>query len=189
VKGLADTGFVKNDLPEDCRQLLLKEVLGNVDQMNHQDITMTVLGWENSVFHLSPSNLFFFCSLGRMNWKWEEFSLDTQKTMMERCIVTLRDGNEVVLSALLNGFKTIDYRWTDSDSVKQAVFAGIVKNFGHGNTNTASGRELANIIYFLGKSEIQWENIRKDVRDSLFRGISHCYRSFNEQEISNIIHG
>jgi hypothetical protein len=124
-----------------------------------------------------------------MNWKWKEFSLDVQRTMMKRCIVTLRDGDEVQLSALLNGFKTIDYPWTDSDSVKQAIFAGIVKTFGHGNINTASGRELANIIYNLGKSGIQWENIRKDVQGSLFRGISHCYRSFTEQHISNTIYG
>jgi hypothetical protein len=44
VKGLADTGFVKDDLSEDCRQSLLKEVLRVWNQMNAEGTRMTVLG-------------------------------------------------------------------------------------------------------------------------------------------------
>jgi hypothetical protein len=44
VNGLSETGFVKEDLSEDCRQLLLKEVLRVWNQMNDKDINMTILG-------------------------------------------------------------------------------------------------------------------------------------------------
>jgi hypothetical protein len=135
------------------------------------------------------SYLISFDRLGRMNWKWNEFSPDEQQPILEKSIVSLQKGNVVSLSSLLNGFQEMGYRWTENDSVKEAIFAGIVNHFGHGNTETAAGRELANIIYYLGQSTIQWKDIRKHVRDSLFRGISDCYRSFNEQSISNIIYG
>jgi hypothetical protein len=44
VKGLADTGFVKNDLPEGCRQLLLREVSRVWNQMSDEASNMTILG-------------------------------------------------------------------------------------------------------------------------------------------------
>jgi hypothetical protein len=120
-----------------------------------------------------------------MNWKWSEFSIDMQRAIVERSTAFLQEGTVVGLSSLLNGFQEMGYRWTENDTVKEAIFAGI----GSGNPKTAAGRDVANIIYYLGQSKIQWKDIRKDVQDSLFRGISHCYLSFNEQHISNIIHG
>jgi hypothetical protein len=124
-----------------------------------------------------------------MHWKWNELSLDTQKIMMERSIASLQEDTVVGLSSFLNGFQEMEYRWTESDSVKQAIFAGIVNHFGHNNIKAVTGRDVANIIYYLGQSGIQWKDIRKDVQDSLFRGISHCYRSFTDQGISNTFHG
>jgi hypothetical protein len=53
-----------------------------------------------------------------MNWKWEEFSIDAQKTIMEKCIVSLREGTAYDLSALLNAFQVMDYRWKENESVK-----------------------------------------------------------------------
>jgi hypothetical protein len=136
------------------------------------------------------SSLISFDRLGRMNWKYNELSLDTQKIMAERFIVFLQEGDAVGLSSLLNGFQEMEYHWTENDLVKEAIFAGIVNHFGNGNTNTtAAGRELANIIFYLGQSDLQWKDIRTDVQDSLFRGISQCSRSFSAQGISNIIHG
>jgi hypothetical protein len=130
-----------------------------------------------------------FPRLARMNWKWEEFSVDTQKAMLKRCIVFLQEGTVVGLSSLLNSFQVMGYRWKENGSVRQAIFTGIVRNFGHGNASVSSGRELANIIYYLGQSEIEWKDIPMDVQNSFFSGISHCYLSFNDQEISNTVHG
>jgi hypothetical protein len=124
-----------------------------------------------------------------MNWKWSEFSIDMQRAIVERSTAFLQEGTVVGLSSLLNGFQEMGHRWTENDTVKEAILAGIVNHFGSGNPKTAAGRDFANIIYYLGQSKIQWKDIRKDVQDSLFRGISDCYRSFNEQHISNIIHG
>jgi hypothetical protein len=73
--------------------------------------------------------------------------------------------------------------------VKQAIFSGIVKNFGEDKATSTDGQGLANVIYYLGQSEIEWKDIPKDVQNSLFNGISHCHKSFSEQEISNTIHG
>jgi hypothetical protein len=44
VKGLADTGFSKDDLSGGCSQLLLKEVFRVWDQMNGEASSMTILG-------------------------------------------------------------------------------------------------------------------------------------------------
>jgi hypothetical protein len=124
-----------------------------------------------------------------MNWKWEELSLDARRIMMEKSVVIFQDGGVGELSSLLYGFHRVGYNWMETDLVKQTIFAGIVKHFGYSHSNIPSGRGLASVIYSSGKSGIRWKYIRKDVHDSLFRGISHCYRSFTEQEISNIIHG
>jgi hypothetical protein len=128
-----------------------------------------------------------FGRLGRMNWKWEEFSVDTQKAMLERCVVSFQEGTVVGLSSLLNSFQVMEYRWKENDSVKQSIFTGIVKSFGHGNASVSSGRGITNIIYYLGQSKIEWKDTPKAVRNSLFNGISHCYLAFNEQDISNTI--
>jgi hypothetical protein len=124
-----------------------------------------------------------------MGWKWEELSVDAQRIMTERFIGIFQDGSVVDLSGLLNGFHQIEYNWKETDLVKQAIFAGIVKHFRSSSSNLIWEIQLANIIFYLGKSGIQWKDIRKDVRDSLFRGIFHCYRSFTEREISNTIYG
>jgi hypothetical protein len=130
-----------------------------------------------------------FDRLGRMKWKWEEFSIGTQKMLMEKCIVFLQEGNTFDLSSLLNAFQEMKYRWKENESVKQAILAGIVKNFGHGTASVSSGRGIANIIYYFGQSGIEWKDIPKQAQNSLFNGISHCYLAFNEQEIRNTIHG
>jgi hypothetical protein len=109
--------------------------------------------------------------------------------MLERCIVSLKHEEQVGLSSLLNGLQVMKYRWKGNGLVMQAVSAGIVRNFGHGNASVSAGRELANIIYYLGQSEIEWDDIPKQAQNSLFNGISHCYLAFNEQDISNTIHG
>jgi hypothetical protein len=44
VKGLADTGFMKDDLSEECTRLLLKELLRVWNQMSGEHIRMTILG-------------------------------------------------------------------------------------------------------------------------------------------------
>jgi ADP-dependent phosphofructokinase/glucokinase len=124
-----------------------------------------------------------------MNWKWKEFSSNDQRIIMERTVVALQQRDVVRFSAVLKGFQEIEYSFTENHSVKQAIFAGIVKHFGSNSTNPLSGRELANVICYLGQSRIAWEDIRKDVQDSLFRGISHCSQSFNGQDICNIFHG
>jgi hypothetical protein len=124
-----------------------------------------------------------------MNWKWGDLSTDAQKTMMGKCTVFLREGNGFDLSALLNAFQVMEYRWKENESMRESIFTGIVKNFGHGNTNMLSGRDVANVIYYLGQSEIEWKDLPKDVQNRLFSGISRCYSSFNGQDISNTIHG
>jgi hypothetical protein len=124
-----------------------------------------------------------------MNWKWVKFSPDSQRIMMERSILTLQEENAVGLSSLLKGFHQIEYNWTETDSMKEAVFAAIVKHFGSDKFDPQSGREFANIVYYLGQSGIQWKDLSKDVQDSLFDGISHYYKSFDEYGISNVIHG
>jgi hypothetical protein len=124
-----------------------------------------------------------------MKWKWEDFSFNEHKTLMGKCTVLLREGTVFDLSSLLNGFQLMECRWNEDESMKQAIFAGIVKHFGHGNTNMLSGRDVANIIYYLGQSEIVREDLPNDLQNSLFSGISQCHSSFNEQEISNTIHG
>jgi hypothetical protein len=44
VKGLADTGFMKDDLSVGCRKLLLKEVLSVWNKMTPEETSMTILG-------------------------------------------------------------------------------------------------------------------------------------------------
>jgi hypothetical protein len=132
---------------------------------------------------------YFIRRLARMNWKWEEFSVDTQKAMLERCIVSFQEGTVVGLSSLLNSFQVMGYRWKENGSVRQVIFAGIISHFGNGKANASSGRRIANIIYYLGQSKIEWDDIPTDVQNSFFNGISHCHISFNEQHISNTIHG
>jgi hypothetical protein len=126
-----------------------------------------------------------------MNWKWVKFSPDAQRIMMERSILTLQAEDAVGLSSLLKAFHQMEFNWTETESVKEAVFAATVKHFGKNKatTNPQSGREIANVIYSLGKSGIQWEDLSKDVQDCLFHGISEYHGSFNEQGISNVIHG
>jgi hypothetical protein len=59
VKGLADTGFVKEDLSEDCRESLLKEVLRVWNQMNAEESRMSVLGYR-AIVCLSVSFLLLY---------------------------------------------------------------------------------------------------------------------------------
>jgi hypothetical protein len=124
-----------------------------------------------------------------MNWNWNEFSLEQQGTMTDRWMTLLPDASEVGVSAFVNGLFEIEYPWNETDPLMQAVFERIVSLFGHRHTNPTSGRQVANIIYYLGQSGMIWEEIPKDVQDSLLHGIYRCYRSFIQQEIFNIING
>jgi hypothetical protein len=124
-----------------------------------------------------------------MKWKWEDLSFTEHKTLKGKCTVLLREGTVFDLSSLLNGFQLMECRWNEDESMKQAIFAGIVKNLGQDRAIPMDGQGVANVIYYLGQSEIEWKDLPNDLQNSLFNGISQCYISFNEQEISNTIHG
>jgi hypothetical protein len=130
-----------------------------------------------------------FVRLGRMNWQWEDFSPDRQTIIMGKCLVYLREGNSITLSALLNGFQAIQYHWMGNNSVKQALFDGIVRIYGHDQDIPESARQLANIIYYLGTAGMTWKDIRTDAQDSLLNGILLCRSSLTPQRLGNIISG
>jgi hypothetical protein len=124
-----------------------------------------------------------------MGWKWEELPFETQEAMMERFILSLRKEDIIGLSSVLTGFDAMDFRWTENEAVKQAVFSGILKNIGHNREVSRYGSGVANVIFYLGKSGIAWTDILNNVQDSLFSGVSQCHTSFSGKAISTIIYG
>jgi hypothetical protein len=150
------------------------------------------VGKENVImtsFLFLSSFHFSFHRLAGMKWKWAEFSVEEKKIMIERFAVFFREGTTLDLSSLLNAFHVVEYHWKEDDPVKLAIFTGIVRNLGQVKHRAISGKGVANLIFYLGKSAIPWKNIRKDVQDNLLNGISRCYKSLSEQETRNIFQG
>jgi hypothetical protein len=157
------------------------------DRVRKNVTTFFFLSFSLSSIHIS------FHRLARMNWKWEKLSIDAKKIMKERCIVLLREGTVLDLSSLLDAFLVAEYSWKEDDTVKQAIFTGIIKNLGkvvEKMPGSIDGKGIANLIYSLAKSKISWKVIRKDVQDSLFNGLSRCkYTSLSKQDMSNVFKG
>jgi hypothetical protein len=162
----------------------------NVATGNNQDYSRVNETEQISFFFFYVCLKFsFLVRLGRMNWQWEDFSSDRQTIMMGTCLVCLREGNSITLSALLNGFQALQYHWMGNNSVEQALFDSIVRIYGHDDDIPESARQLANVIYYLGKEELTWKDIRTDAQDSLLNGLLLCKRSLTPQRFANIVSG
>jgi hypothetical protein len=121
-----------------------------------------------------------------MGWKWEDFSPSDQLNMEAKLHKALLTGDPVGISFYLKGLLALDYPLCNNQRMKDVLFTGLstVKV-----EDTENSREVANIIYSLGKMKIDWTDLPQKTQKWFFDGIEWCSSGFNEQGISNLIYG
>jgi hypothetical protein len=169
----------------------MKETTTSWKDMRNDERAMTLLGFVKDFFRLlffySFRSFSLFVSLGRMGWKWSEFSSSDQQKMEEEISKDMTDCNIdlVAISAYLNCFLTLDYPLRLKQLMKDSLFIGLPKR----KIDHRDSRQVANIIYSLGKLGIVWKELPREVQGFVYHGIELCCSFFDSQGISNLILG
>jgi hypothetical protein len=132
-----------------------------------------------------------------MGFQWKDaIDCSLQGKLLNRVVTVLPTCNSVGLSAILNGLAGMKYEWENDGKMEKAICEGIIANYHptNGRDKKYGERELANIVYYLGKlSRERVESneivLEKEVLDSIWNGIEKCVNQVNSQEVSNLIYG
>jgi hypothetical protein len=143
--------------------------------------------------------MFVMCgfSLGKIGFHWkDDIDCSLQGKLSNRAVAVLPRCNSVSLSSILNGLVGMKYEWKNDGKMEKSICEGIITNYHPTKKryDTYGGRELANIVYYLGKLSKEREEsdkivLEKDVSDSIWNGIEQCLHNANPQEVSNLIYG
>jgi hypothetical protein len=132
-------------------------------------------------------NYNYNCRLGEMNMNYRSLPKDLWSMMMDDLRKKMqRKILPVSLSSLCKGWKGIGYKCKDMDEgLKEAVLRAVVDLC----QDTQEARQIANVIFYLGKMEADWEEDMKNKQKDILEGIAKASKSFNCQDISNTLLG
>jgi hypothetical protein len=109
---------------------------------------------------------------------------------------TSRWFNSIELSSMLNGLVRMRYEWKNDGKMEKAICEGIIANYHPTKKRDKKygERQLANIVYYLGKLSRGREEsdkivLEKEVLDSIWNGMEKCLNLLNRWEASNLIYG
>jgi hypothetical protein len=131
----------------------------------------------------------------RFHWK-ADIDSSLQGKLLNRAVVLLPVCNSVGLSSILNGLFRMKYEWKNDGMMEKAICGGIIANYHPTKKKDEKygERELANIVYYLGKLSKEREEsdkivLEKEVLHSIWNGIEKCVNQVNPQQASNLIYG
>ena len=130
-----------------------------------------------------------FYRLGEMGVKWKDIPVDVQQALESSLLSCVKSMTVIDVSAVLTRSVGMDYRWYARSQIQTALMGRIVELFRTEGKSGAIGRQVANIIYGMGKGRMKTTDIPSEVLRALFDGIKSHATSFSEQEVSNIIYG
>ena len=106
--------------------------------------------------------------------------MDDLRKKMQRKILP------VSLSSLCKGWKGIGYKCKDMDEgLKEAVLRAVVDLC----RDERNGRQIANVIYYLGDMEADWGKDMKEKQKDILEGIAKAGKGFNAQGLANTLLG
>ena len=124
-----------------------------------------------------------------MGVKWKDIPVDVQQALESSLLSCMKSMNIVGISGMLTGSIGMDYRWYARKEIGFAVMGRIVELSGTEGKSGAVGREVANIIYAMGKGGMKTAYIPSDALRALLEGIKSNATSFTGQHGFNIIYG
>jgi hypothetical protein len=136
-------------------------------------------------------------SLGKVGFHWkDDVDSSLQEKLLNRAVAVLPTCNSVSLSSILNGLTVMKYEWKNDGKMEKAICEGIIANYHPTKKRDRKygERELANIVYYLGKLSKEREErdkivLEKEVLDSIWNGMEKCVNQLNPQQVSNLICG
>ena len=130
-----------------------------------------------------------YCRLGEMRVNYRSLPKDLWPIMMDDVRKKMQSQIKLVsLSSLCKGWKDMGYKCKDmEEELKEAVLRAVVDLC----RDERNGRGIANVIYYLGDMEADWEEDMKDKQKDILEGLINACKSFDfhAQELSNTLLG
>ncbi len=128
-----------------------------------------------------------YCRLGEMRVNYRSLPKDLWSIMMNDVRKKMQSKiKPVSLSSLCKGWKSMGYKCKDMDEeLKEAVLRAVVDLC----RDERNGREIANVILYLGDMEADWEEDMKEKQKDILEGIAKASKGFKAQELSNALLG
>jgi hypothetical protein len=124
-----------------------------------------------------------------MELQWKELPIKIQVALEESLLKNIKTMNEVGLSCFMKGSVGMGYEWNNRERVKEMIFKRFRELYGGNVSQTASGREIASIVYNWGETGMKWKELSSNTQNSCYNGIERCASSFNSQAVGNVILG
>jgi hypothetical protein len=127
-----------------------------------------------------------------MGLAWNEIPESVQNNFEKSLLLKVPEMNAMSFSRLLKGSNAMNYDWNQRE-IKHQIFSRLNRLYGHKDqVNKQSEKELAAIIYSLGKTRIamKWETLSPIIGESLFKGIECCSAvAFDSFAVSAVLYG
>jgi hypothetical protein len=131
----------------------------------------------------------FFFRLGSIGLPWQDIPLNIRATIEDVLLLRIKEFTNIGLSGFLFGCIGMKYRWFDDARVRDEVYRRIIDLYGSDRINATDGKNLANIIYAMGKGGLTNNELSEEILKVLLEGVVSCKSSINAKNISNIIYG
>ena len=126
--------------------------------------------------------------MGSIGYRWSEIFPQQRKAIEEILLQRIKEFKNIDLSGFLMGSIEIGYRWFDHVQIRNEIYQRIIELYGKDNQPHQDGRELANIIYAIGKGGAKKKNLPPEVITALLEGLIHRKSSMDAQNIANIFY-
>jgi hypothetical protein len=128
-----------------------------------------------------------------MGLRWKGIPVGVKKRLEAELLLTRDNGRKSDFSnnsftTLLRGCVLINYRWqfTKYSKTKDIILSLFCQTFRVDNEEWLVG-QLASCVYDIAKIELKWNNLTKEVQETIFQGIEA--RSGSCNSLSALLHG
>ena len=124
-----------------------------------------------------------------MEIQWKDIQPEVKKSIEIVLKKEIPSFTSITLSGFIIGSAGMNYPWYQDLEMKLLIFKNILEVFAVDKLIVEHGRNIANILYGMGKNGMKKEDIPSDVLHVLLSGIGRCSANLNVQELSFVIFG
>jgi hypothetical protein len=120
--------------------------------------------------------------LGDLHLKWEDIPEGAKKNLEIQLENSCKEFDMVSLAYLLRGTVFMKYEWNEKEEIRKAILQSFSRTFRTGKEEW-SGNHFATCVFNLGNSGMKWNELPRDVQETIYKGIGEPTNSFRSLSV------
>lgn len=123
---------------------------------------------------------------------WKDIPAEASVVIEQLISRRTKEFSNIGMAQFLSGSAQMGYNWFDIEPIRNQVYQRIVELYGRDSSTNGSGsdgRELANIIYALGKGGVKKDALPEEILTVFLQNVDQRKLFLNSMDIATIIYG